>query len=73
MQTDALERKFEQERKVFRLHISELEKKLDGLTHDLTSCESNLVLKDKELHALQSNLKELDDLREMKEVLLYVY
>lgn len=62
-----LERNFEQERKSFKLRVSELEKKLGEATKSLTVAESTLAIKDTELSTLQINLKELEELREMKE------
>ncbi|KAF6160903.1 hypothetical protein GIB67_025438 [Kingdonia uniflora] len=65
MQT--IERNFDQERKTLKLRVSELEKKLEGILQDLTVVESTLTTKNKELDTLQNNLKELEELREMKE------
>ncbi|XP_010270632.1 PREDICTED: kinesin-like calmodulin-binding protein homolog isoform X2 [Nelumbo nucifera] len=64
---EILEKKFEQERRSLRLHVSELEKKLEGITRDLAVAESTIMSRNMELDALQSNLKELEELREMKE------
>uniref|UniRef100_A0A5B7AQB9 Kinesin-like calmodulin-binding protein n=1 Tax=Davidia involucrata TaxID=16924 RepID=A0A5B7AQB9_DAVIN len=58
---------FEQERKALRLRVTELEKKLEEVTQDLGVAESTLAIKDLELSTLQNNLKELEELREMKE------
>ncbi|XP_052196753.1 kinesin-like protein KIN-14E [Diospyros lotus] len=62
-----LEKKFEQERKALGLRVSELEKKLEEVTHELDVSESNLAVKDTELSTLQNNFRELEELREMKE------
>lgn len=64
---ESLERNFEQERKTLRLRILELEKTLEGVTQDLAVAESTLTMRNAELDTLQCNLKELEELREMKE------
>ncbi|XP_077216389.1 kinesin-like calmodulin-binding protein (ZWICHEL) [Tasmannia lanceolata] len=64
---EVLERNFEQERKALRLCISELEKKLEGTTEELSIAESALTMRNAELDTLQTNLGELEELREMKE------
>ncbi|KAL2247148.1 kinesin-like protein KIN-14I [Sesamum indicum] len=58
---------FEQERKTMKLHISELEKKLEESKRKLGEAQSAIAIKDTELSALQNNLRELEELREMKE------
>jgi len=74
MQTNHLQRKLEQERKALNSQIYGLERKLDVLKQELVMAESTLLAKDSELAALRNNLKELEDLREMKEVLiLFIY
>lgn len=67
-----LEKDLEQERKMTKPRISELEKKVAELTQKLANAESTLAIKDNELSNLHINLKELEDLREMKEV-IYLY
>ncbi|KAG8373568.1 hypothetical protein BUALT_Bualt11G0038000 [Buddleja alternifolia] len=62
-----IERNFEQERKTMKLRISELEKKLEETTRNLAFVQSAIATKDSELSALQNNLRELEELREMKE------
>lgn len=62
-----LEKYLEQERKMTKPRISELERKVEELTHKLAAAESSLAIKDTELSSLHINLKELEDLREMKE------
>lgn len=62
-----LEKNAEQERKSLRLQVSELEKKLEEVTQKLAVTESTLANKDNELSTLQVNVKELEELREMKE------
>ncbi|XP_042508441.1 kinesin-like protein KIN-14I isoform X2 [Macadamia integrifolia] len=64
---EVLERNFEQQRKALKMQISDLEKKLDGVTQELDVAESTLTTKNRELDMLQNNLKELEELREMKE------
>jgi len=74
MQTNYLQRKLEQERKALNSQVHGLERKLDVLKQELVMAESTLLAKDSELAALRNNLKELEDLREMKEVLiLFIY
>ncbi|CAI9780861.1 unnamed protein product [Fraxinus pennsylvanica] len=62
-----IEGSFKKERKDLKLRISQLEKQLEELTKDLAVMESALGAKDTELSSLQNNLRELEDLREMKE------
>ncbi|KAI4327884.1 hypothetical protein L6164_020295 [Bauhinia variegata] len=62
-----LERKFEQERKATRSQVYDLEKKLEGVRQELAIAESTLSAKDSEMDPLRNNLKELEELREMKE------
>lgn len=59
----------EQERRKTEPRINELEKKVQELTQRLAAAESSLVIKDSELSTMHINLKELEDLREMKEVI----
>ncbi|GAB2282924.1 Kinesin-like protein KIN-14E, variant 2 [Dionaea muscipula] len=61
------EKKFEQERQTLSLRVSALEKKLEATKQDLVVAESSLAEKNAELLMLQDNLKELEELREMKE------
>ncbi|CAL5371461.1 unnamed protein product [Camellia sinensis] len=64
---EILEKNFEQECKAMKLQVSELERKLEEVTQGLTVTESRLAIKDKEFFTFQNNLKELEELREMKE------
>ncbi|KAI6700301.1 hypothetical protein NL676_014625 [Syzygium grande] len=64
---EILKRNFEQERKSLKLRLSELEKKLEVATRDLSTSEAALSNRNTELATLQNNLKELEELREMKE------
>lgn len=65
---DFLEKNFEQERKALKFRVLELEKKLAGITQELAVVESTLEIRNSDLTSLQHNLKELEELREMKEV-----
>ncbi|GER37044.1 kinesin-like protein [Striga asiatica] len=62
-----IEKRFEHERKTMKHQIIELEKKLEETTQNLIVAQSAIAIKDKDLCALQNNLKELEELREMKE------
>ncbi|KAM7252506.1 hypothetical protein ACFE04_024389 [Oxalis oulophora] len=66
-EVEILQRNFEQERKTLKHEVTELKKKLEGATQDLVVAQSNLAVKNSELVELQNNLKELEELREMKE------
>lgn len=66
-EVEVLEKKFEQEGKTLRLRVSELERKLEVVTQDLAVAESTLAVRATDLASLQNNLKELEELREMKE------
>lgn len=68
MQIDCLERNFEQERKALKFQVLELEKKLEWITQELAVVESTLAVRNSDLASLQNNLRELEELREMKEV-----
>ncbi|XVF16068.1 hypothetical protein REPUB_Repub09cG0209100 [Reevesia pubescens] len=62
-----LTKSFEQECKALQLQVSELEKKLEGVTGELAVSESTLAIRNADFASLQNNLKELEELREMKE------
>ncbi|GFP91293.1 kinesin-like calmodulin-binding protein [Phtheirospermum japonicum] len=62
-----IEGRFEQERNTMKLRVTELQKNLEEATRNLVVAQSNISAKDKELSDLQNNLKELEELREMKE------
>lgn len=68
MQTRGLEHKFEQERDELRARVAESEKKLQERTQELSLAEQSLAGRSGEFEALQANVKELEELREMKEV-----
>lgn len=68
MQIATVEGNLEQERKSLKLRISELERKLEEATRNLDAAKSAIALKDTEITTLQNNLRELEELREMKEV-----
>ncbi|KAJ4873354.1 Kinesin-like calmodulin-binding protein [Raphanus sativus] len=61
------QRRYEQERKVLKLRVSELENKHDVLTQDLDRAQRTIESKTSDMKLLQNNLKELEELREMKE------
>ncbi|XP_057448870.1 kinesin-like protein KIN-14I [Lotus japonicus] len=63
----SLQWKLEQERKAVNSRVYDLERKLDLLKQELVVAESALSLKDSELAAIKKDLKELEELREMKE------
>lgn len=62
-----VEGNFEHERKSLKQRVSELERKLEEVTRNLVAAQSAIALKDKDISALQNNLRELEELREMKE------
>ncbi|XP_057851588.2 kinesin-like protein KIN-14I isoform X2 [Cryptomeria japonica] len=66
-EAQSLEKNFERERDTLRARVAELEKTLTERTQELSVAESTLAMRTSELDALQGSLKELDDLREMKE------
>jgi len=68
MQMEVVEKKIEQERQSLKLRVIELERKLEMVTRDLATSKSTLAIVNADLASLQNNLKELEDLREMKEV-----
>ncbi|KAF4377674.1 hypothetical protein G4B88_006954 [Cannabis sativa] len=63
-----LEKRFEQQRKLLESQVFDLEKKLDGVTQELAISKSTLAARNSDLATIQNNLKELEELREMKEV-----
>lgn len=73
MQIDFQEKNFEQERKALKFQVLELEKKLEEVAQELAVAESTLAVRNSDLASLQNNLKELEELREMKEVTLFLY
>jgi len=68
MQMEVVEKNIEQERQSLKLRVIELERKLEMVTRDLATSKSTLAIVNADLASLQNNLKELEDLREMKEV-----
>ncbi|XP_027359895.1 kinesin-like protein KIN-14I [Abrus precatorius] len=66
-EVSSLQGKLEQERKALNSQVYDLERKLDVFRQELVVAESTLSVKDSELGALKNNLKELEELREMKE------
>lgn len=63
----ALEQKFEQERDNLRGRLADLEKKLRERTQELSLAGSAIAQRNSELETLQGSVKELEELREMKE------
>lgn len=53
--------------------MTDFEKKLAERTQELSLAESTLAARSIEFETLQTNLKELDELREMKEVRIRLY
>jgi len=72
MQISSLQCKLEQERKNLNSQAYDLERKLDMFRQELTVAKSTLSVKDSEVAALKNNLDELEELREMKEVLVLI-
>ncbi|KAH7519779.1 hypothetical protein FEM48_Zijuj08G0073400 [Ziziphus jujuba var. spinosa] len=62
-----LEKNFEHERKTLELKVIELEKKHEDAKRELAGLEATLAIRNSDLAVLQNNLKELEELREMKE------
>ncbi|KAK8996206.1 hypothetical protein V6N11_076453 [Hibiscus sabdariffa] len=62
-----LKMSYEQECKALKLQVSELEKKLEVITNELAVSESTLAIRNADVSSLQNNLKELEELREMRE------
>ncbi|CAM6126245.1 unnamed protein product [Calypogeia fissa] len=66
-ETKQLEEGFKQERDELRVRVADLEKKLQERTQELSATESTLASRGAEFESLHSNIKELEELREMKE------
>nr|GFC91331.1 kinesin-like protein KIN-14E [Tanacetum cinerariifolium] len=63
----SLEKDLEQERMSTKPQIIKLERKVEELTRKMAAAESSLALKDADLSSMHINVKEIEDLREMKE------
>ncbi|XP_029130432.1 kinesin-like protein KIN-14I [Cajanus cajan] len=63
----SLQWKLEQERKAVKSEVYDLERKLEGCRQELLAAKSTISAKDSELAMFQNNLKELEELRDMKE------
>ncbi|THU58137.1 hypothetical protein C4D60_Mb03t11010 [Musa balbisiana] len=61
-----LEKKFEEEWRILKTRITELEHKLQGIMQDLSIANASITMKNKEIDELQNNAKELEELREWK-------
>ncbi|KAK2657716.1 hypothetical protein Ddye_010768 [Dipteronia dyeriana] len=66
-EVENIKKHFDHERKALKLQVFELERKLEGATQDLVAVQSTLATKNADLASLQNNLRELEELREMKE------
>lgn len=66
-EVETLKRNGEQECRALRLQVTQLEKKLEEVMQNLASTQTALSAKEIEFSALQNNLMELEELREMKE------
>ncbi|XP_044470312.1 kinesin-like protein KIN-14E isoform X1 [Mangifera indica] len=64
---EILEKNFEEDQKALSYQVLELERKLEDTTQDLAAVQSTLATRNTDLAVLQNNLKELEELREMKE------
>ncbi|KAK7275315.1 hypothetical protein RIF29_16428 [Crotalaria pallida] len=64
---NSTQRKHEQEHQILKSQVHNLERKLVVFRQELFAAESTLSVKDTELAALKNNLRELEELREMKE------
>ncbi|KAJ6753424.1 MYOSIN-VIIA-LIKE PROTEIN [Salix purpurea] len=64
---EVVEKNLEQERQSLKLRVIELERKLEMFARDLATSKSTLAIVNANLASLQNNLKELEELREMKE------
>ncbi|KAL8151891.1 LOW QUALITY PROTEIN: hypothetical protein V2J09_021699 [Rumex salicifolius] len=62
-----VEKRYDQEQRILIQKISELEKKLEEVKRDLSVAESTIASRDQQLSTIHGSLKELEDLREMKE------
>jgi len=66
-ETRGLEQKFEHERDELRARAADSEKKLQERTQEFSLAEQALAARRSEFETLQANMKELEELREMKE------
>ncbi|KAH1113253.1 hypothetical protein J1N35_006631 [Gossypium stocksii] len=62
-----LKKSYEQECRALKFQMSELGMKLERVTNELAVSESTLAVRNADFSALQNNLKELEELREMRE------
>ncbi|MBA0793689.1 hypothetical protein Gohar_018077, partial [Gossypium harknessii] len=62
-----LKKSYEQECRALKFQMSELGMKLERVTNELAVSESTLAVRNADVSALQNNLKELEELREMRE------
>ncbi|MED6123271.1 Kinesin-like protein KIN-14E [Stylosanthes scabra] len=66
-ENSSIQLKLEQELKTLKGQVYDLERKVEVFRQELVAAESTLSVKDSELTALKNNLRELEELREMKE------
>jgi hypothetical protein len=66
-ETRSLYTMFEQERETLRNRAADLEKKLTEQTQELNVAQSNIALRTSEIEAMHGSVKELEELRELKE------
>lgn len=69
---EILQESFEQDSKAANLQISELITKLEEVTQGLAVTQLSLATKEKELSALKNDYEELEELREMKKVVMVI-
>ncbi|MBA0608177.1 hypothetical protein Godav_020419, partial [Gossypium davidsonii] len=62
-----LKKSYEKECRALKFQMSELGMKLERVTNELAVSESTLAVRNADVSALQNNLKELEELREMRE------
>ncbi|KAI4386895.1 hypothetical protein MLD38_004774 [Melastoma candidum] len=58
---------YEQERRTLKIKVSELEKRLEEAMRDFSAAKAALSERNSELATMHNNLRELEELREMKE------
>ncbi|WOK95314.1 kinesin-like calmodulin-binding protein [Canna indica] len=61
-----LENNFEEERRILKTRITELEQGLQNVMHDLSIANDTIAMRNRELDELQNNSRELEELREFK-------
>ncbi|MED6225051.1 hypothetical protein PIB30_090081 [Stylosanthes scabra] len=69
LKNSSIQLKLEKERKTLKGQVYHHERKVEVFRQELVAAESTLSVKDSELTALKNNLRELEEFREIKEVL----